>query len=206
MANGGCSQSITCFFYHSFLLRGKTPHILALFQHGVSPMGDSSPQTSSMWVLPTGCSSSKTSPAWVASMGCSPLGTDCSSVCPPRGHKPCQQTCSSAGSPRDHSLLWASTCSGMWSSPGYRRISAPLWTSMDCMGTACLTMVFITGCRGKISALKPGAPPPPPSSLTLVSAELFLPHCLTPLSYLLFCSSFFPYLKYMVSQRCYHHH
>jgi len=173
MANGGCSQSITCFFYHSFLLRGKTPHILALFQHGVSPMGDSSPQTSSMWVLPTGCSSSKTSPAWVASMGCSPLGTDCSSVCPPRGHKPCQQTCSSAGSPRDHSLLWASTCSGMWSSPGYRRISAPLWTSMGWRGTACFTMVFSTGSRG-ISDLERGTTTLFLPSSTLVSPELFL--------------------------------
>ncbi|KAK4830416.1 hypothetical protein QYF61_010947 [Mycteria americana] len=35
-----------------------------------------------------------------------------------------------------------------------------------CMGTACLTTVFTMGCRG-ISALAPGAPPPPPSSLTL---------------------------------------
>ena len=52
--------------------------------------------------------------------------------------------------------------------------------SMGCRGTACLTMVFTTGCRG-ISALAPGAPPPPPSSLTLVSAELFLSHLLTPL-------------------------
>jgi len=33
--------------------------------------------------------------------------------------------------------------------------------------------------QGKISALVPGAPPAPPSSLTLVSAELFLSHSLT---------------------------
>jgi len=31
-------------------------------------------------------------------MGCSPSGTGCSSVGPPWGHKPCQQTCSSVGS------------------------------------------------------------------------------------------------------------
>jgi len=54
--------------------------------------------------------------------------------------------CSSAGSPRGHSLLQASTCSGMGS-------------SMGCRGTACLTMVFIMSCRG-ISAPVPGAPPP----------------------------------------------
>ena len=152
-------------------------------------------------VLPMGYSSSRTAPAWVPSMGCSPSGADCSSVGPPRGHKPCQQTCfgvgsslhgttgpqvlpgacSSTGFPRGHSLLWASTCSGVGSSTGCRWISAPPWTSMGCRGTACLTMVFPMGCRG-ISAPAPGAPPPPPSSLTLVSAELFLSHLLTPLS------------------------
>jgi len=56
-------------------------------------------------------------------------------VGPPRGHKPCHQTCcgvsssilgatspaheacSSTGSPQCHSLLWASACSGVWSLP-----------------------------------------------------------------------------------------
>ena len=158
-----------------------------------------------------GYSSSRTAPAWVPSTGCSPSGADCSSVGPPRGHKSCQQTCfgvgsslhgatgpqvlpgacSSAGFPQGHSLLRASTCSGVGSSTGCRWISAPPWTSMGCRGTACLTMVFTMGCRG-ISALVPGAPPPPPSSPTSVSAELFLSHILTPLSRLLLHSSVFP--------------
>jgi len=51
---------------------------------------------------------------------------------------------------------------------------------------ACLPVVFITGFRGKISVLASGASLPPPSSLTLVSAELFLSHSLTPLSRLPF--------------------
>jgi len=42
-------------------------------------------------------------------------------------------------------------------------------------------MVCSTGYRG-ISTPAPGAPPLPPSSLILVSAELFLSHILTPLS------------------------
>jgi len=47
---------------------------------------------------------------------------------------------------------------------------------------------------------------PPLSSLTLVSAELFLSHHLTPLSNCHLTSVFsFPFLN-MLSQRCYHHH
>jgi len=50
------------------------------------------------WALPTGDSPPRTAPVWVLPMGCSPSGTGCSSVGPPRGHKPCQQTCSTVGS------------------------------------------------------------------------------------------------------------
>jgi len=65
---------------------------------------------------------------------------------------------------------------------------------MGYRGTACLTMVFSMGCRG-ISALAPGAPSAPPSSLTLVSAELFLSHHLAPLSQLLLHSNFYLFLN-----------
>jgi len=67
-------------------------------------------------------------------------------------------------------------------STGCRWISSPPWTSMDCRGKACVTMVFITSCKGRISAPASQAPPPPPPLLTLVSAEFFLSHRLTPLS------------------------
>jgi len=59
------------------------PSSLPLLHHVVPPSADSSPLTSPVWVLTTGCS---------------PSGTGCSSVGPLRGHKFCQQTCSSVGS------------------------------------------------------------------------------------------------------------
>jgi len=85
-------------------------------------------------------------------------------------------------------------------STGYRWRSAPPWTSMGCRGTACPTMVFIVSCKGKVSAPVSRAPPPPPSSLTLVSAELFLSYRLTPLSRLVYRCSFFPLLKYVIPE------
>jgi len=89
----------------------------------------------------------------------------------PTGHKPCQQTCSSVGSslhgaagpgrsllqdglpmgsqpPSDIHLLHRGV-----PSTGCRWRSAPPWTSMDCRGTTCLTMVFIMSCKGRLSAL-----------------------------------------------------
>jgi len=59
--------------------------------------------------------------------------------------------------------------------------------------------------QGRLSALTFRAPPPPPSSLILVSAELFLPQCLTPLP-CSFTPEFF-YFSFLtvLSQRHYHH-
>jgi len=148
---------------------------------------------------------------------CSPSGTGCSSVGLPRGHKPCQHTCSGMGSSLHgsagpaRSLLQRELPMGsqppsgihmLWCGvhfTGCRWMSAPPWTSMYCRGTAGLTMIFIMGCRGKLSAPASQAPPPAASSMTLVSAELFLSYHLTPLSQLLPHCGFFPLLKYVIT-------
>ena len=216
MRNRGCCQFITHCLCLSFLLRGMTPHTLPLPQRGVPPMGDSPLQTAPKWILPMGCSSSVTAlalvpawgavsqeqaaPAWVPLRVTSPARKPVLGWAPlPTGPQVLPGACSSAGSPWGHSLLQTSTCSGTGSSMCCRWTSAPRWTSMGCRGTACLTMVFITGCRA-ITVPAPGASPPPPSSLTLVSAELFPSHILTPLSP---CRFFFPFLN-IFSQRHYH--
>jgi len=139
------------------------------------------------------------------------------------GHKSCQLKCSSVGIPlftgpqvlpgacsytgfpQGHILLRASACSSVRSSTSCRWTSAPPWTAMGCRGTVCLTMVLHYEMQGKVATPASRAPPPPPSSLTLVSAELFLSHHLTPLSQLLSIAGFFPFLN-MLSLRCYHHH
>jgi len=63
-------------------------------------------------------------------------------------------------------------------------------------GTACLTMVFSTCCRG-ISTPAPGAPLPP--SLTLGAAELFLSYSHSSLQLLLH-RWFFSLLKYVITE------
>jgi len=155
--------------HHTLSLLLLPSHTLVLPQRRVPVTEGSPPRTSPMWVLPTGCS---------------PSGTDCSSVGPTQGHKVTSGACSSAGFLWGHSLLQASNCSSVRSSTVCMWISAPPWTYR---GTACLTMLFSTGCS-RISALAPGAPPLPPSPVTSVSAELFPSHRLIPL---LLCRWFF---------------
>jgi len=74
------------------------------------------------------------------------------------------------------------------------RLQVDISSTMDLHGlrvAAYLTVVFTTGYRG-ISALVPRAPAPFPSSLTLVSAELFLSHVLSPACC---CAGVFPFLN-----------
>jgi len=175
---------------HELLQHGSFPWAAVLHkltQRGSLPWGAVlQEQAAPAWV-PHGITSpdSKPAPAWA------PLSM---------GPQVLPGACFSMGSPWSHSLLQASTCSSVGSPTGCRWIATLLWTSIGCRGTACLTMVFIMGCKGKLTAPGSQAPPPPPSSLTLVSAELFLSHCLTPLSLLLLHRRFFPFIN-MLSQR-----
>lgn len=114
-------------------------------------------------------------------MRCSSSCTACSSEGPPQGDNSCQQTCSSTGSllPWDTGpasvihLLWRGVLHGL---------QVDLCSPMD-----------LTGCR-RISAVVPGAHPPPLSSVTLVFAGLLLSPIVTPpQQQLLLCSNVFPF-------------
>lgn len=63
----------------------------------------------------------------------------------------------------------------------------------------CFTIVCTTDCRG-ISAVMPGAPLSPLSSLNMESAELFVSHVLIPLLQMMLGCSIFPLLKYVVPE------
>jgi len=84
-------------------------------------------------------------------------------------------------------------------SMGCRWRSAPPWTSMHYRGTACLTIVFITSCRG-ISAPAPRAPPPPLSSLTSVSTGLFHIFSFLSLPAAAVAQQLFPLLKSVITE------
>jgi len=202
MGNGGCGQFVTCSLCCYLLLGGE---LLTFFP------------CSSMWSFPWAavlhellqCGSlpwsavlqEQAAPAWVPHGVMSPASKPAPVWAPvSMGPQVLPGACSNMGSPWGHSLLQASTCSGVGSSAGCRWISAPPWTSMGCRGAACLTMVVSTGCRRTFAPVL-GAPPPPPSSLTLVSAGLFLSSILTPLFILLqVLHSVFPppLLKYVI--------
>jgi len=146
--------------------------------HGVQSLRNRLPQCGSPKEVTS--PASKPAPAWAPlSMGSQVLAGACSSLVSPWGH----------------SLLQASPCSGVGSSPGCRWGSAPPWTSMDCrdslphhglhhrlQGKSHCSSVWSTSC--------------PPSALCLVSAELFLSHSLTPLSPLPLHPRFSSLLKY----------
>jgi len=105
--------------------------------------------------------------------------------------------CSSVGSTWNHRLLWAHppapAWGASWATGGYLLHCGPVWAA----GISLPHHGLLYGLQG-VS----GACPPPPSSLTLVSAELLLSHSLTPLSGCnCCCAGFFsPLLKYVIPE------
>jgi len=112
--------------------------------------GDSSTQTSPARVLPTGCSSARTAHSVRPSHRVQSFRNRLLQHGSPRGHKPCQQTCSSVGSslngsaspgrsllqhglPTGSQLLQASTCSSVrslpWATGGYLLHRGPPWAA-----------------------------------------------------------------------------
>jgi len=120
----------------------------------------------------------------------------------PRGHKPCQQTCCSMGSSLHGSVGPGRSLLQCGLPAGCRWISAPPWTSMGCRGTACLTRVFSTSCRGKLSALAPVAPPPCSyfTDLGVCRAVSLTSSHSSLLSAVLLQLFFFPLLKHVITE------
>ena len=92
-----------------------------------------------------------TTPAWVPQGVTSPASKSAPAWAPlsPRGDRSYQELAPARASHRvtacfGHTHLLR----GGVPSTGCRWISAPLWTSVGCRRTACLTMVFSVGCRG----------------------------------------------------------
>jgi len=176
---------------HKLLQHDSFPQAAALHdtpQHGSFPWGAVlQEQAAPAWVPHEVTSpASKPAPVWAPlSMGPQVLPGACSNV----------------GFPQGHSFLQASTCSGVESLPqatgrdllnrgppwAARGQPASPWSSSRAAREGSLL-------RHLEHLL------PPPSSLTLVSAELFLSHRLIPLSSLLFYRSFFFLFLNMLSE------
>jgi len=158
-----------------------------LLQHGSLPRGAVlQKQVAPTWVSHEVVSSaSKPAPTWAPlSMGAQVL----------------PQACSSVGCPQVHSILQASTCSSMGSSPGCRWISAPPWTSsLPHHG-------FLQGLQGNLcsSAWSTSSP----SFFTDLGVcgvvSLTLSHSSLWLQLLMPRGFFFPFLI-ILSQMCYYH-
>ena len=134
-------------------------------------------------------------------------------------HKPCQKTYSSVGSclhesaGPGRSLLQRGAPHTVIASfmhlstpvrgpfMGYRWRSAPPWISLDCKGDSLPHHCLSSRAAREDTLLRHLEHLLPlPSSLTLVSTELFLSHLLTPLSQLPCYPSFFPFLKYVITE------
>ena len=156
-----------------------------------------------------GCSSSRSAPAWVLPTWLqyfrnrllqrgSPMGSQAlpanllrRGLLSPRVCRSWQEPAPAWGYPWGHSFLRASPCSSVGSLPrathGDLLHCGPPWAAGASPQSS----------PGAAGQSLPGAPPPPPSAQTLVSAELFLSLSLTPLSVLL---QWFSLLKHPIPE------
>lgn len=148
MGNGGCSQYITHWFCHSFLLRWRTLHTLHLLWCGAHPIGDSSSYKNF-------CNMSLlhrvhfliNSPVRVPSTICSPSGTAVPTQVPHRVTNPARNLLqhrlpTGSQTPSGVHMFWCEVLQGLQVDPSS--------TMNGCRGTACLVMVFTMGLCGKI--------------------------------------------------------
>lgn len=147
MGNEGCSQYITHFFCHSFLLRWMALYHLHLLWCGVHPIGDSSSYKNfcnmSFYHRVQLFTNSSVSPFHKVQSFRNRLFQHGSIT----GSQVLPGICSTLGFPQGHRGLLAFTCSGVKSCKG---LQVHLSSTMNhCRGTACLIMVFTMGLCGK---------------------------------------------------------
>jgi len=212
--NGGYGQFVTRCLCHSLSLRGKTPYTLPLLQREGSSQGRQF-STNFSNVSPSHGLQLFTNFTNFSNLGPShgvqsfrnrllQSGTSTGSpalpadllrrgLLSPRVHRPWQEPASVWGSHR----VTAS----------FRRLPALAWYPFHELQVDICSTVDLHALQGDslphhglhhelqgkalCSDISGSSSPPPPSTLTLVSAELFLSHCLTPLSTLLFHHSIF---------------
>jgi len=169
---------------HKLLQHGSFPWAAALHklpQRGSFPQGAVlQAQAAPVWV-PHGV----TSPASKPALAWAPLSM---------GPQVVTGACSSAGSSQGHSFLQASTCSSKESLPratgGDLLHHGPPWAAEEQPASPWSSSQAARG-NSLLQHLEHLLPPP--SSVTLMSADLFLSHRLTPLSQLpFFTAVFFP--------------
>lgn len=124
-------------------------------------------QMSPTCILPLSYSSSGMTLAWLLSIRCRSSGPDCSSMGSPQRHM----------SHQEPGLLWASHRITASFSMGSFRHCRFHGNSMG-YSDQCLNRVLTTGCW----EIPAPASPPPPSLLSLESAELLVSYILTPVS------------------------
>lgn len=166
-------------------------------QHGWSPPVEDIPPLTS-WVISMDCTS-QIAPAWILSTGLSPLGIDCSDD-PHRA----------AGFWSIGTLLWLQLASGhihLLQHGVLHLLQVKICSTLalrGLQGHSCLTKAVATSCRGMYASAA-GTTSPFSSSLTSGSSKKLPSHFLSPLSQLLFCNTFYPFLN-VLWQRQYQHH